>query len=75
MTNQNGFTPKEKATDLIEKINKSLADGKGRHITTPEDAKNLALLFCAEVIAYEFFGSHTQEYWKSVKKELEKRNK
>lgn len=72
MTNQNGFTPKEKAKDLIEKIGKVMDNGIGQHYIDDSDAKNLALLFCTEAIAYEFFGSHTQEYWKQVKKELDK---
>jgi len=32
----------------------------------------LAVKCCDEICNYEYFGSHTQNYWSGVKKEIEK---
>ena len=64
MSDQDGLSPKEKAKDLIEKIHK--------YTNCLQNCKQIAILMCTESINYEFYGSHTQEYWKKVKAELEK---
>ena len=64
MTNQDGYTIKDKAKSLVEKFIDITAYS--------EHAKRAALICCDEIINYEFFGSHTQNYWKGIKKEIEK---
>ena len=64
MFDQDGNSPKVKAKMLLEKI--------VPHVDSLLNAKSLAIVFCTEIINYEFFGSQTQTFWMKVKNEIDK---
>ena len=71
MMNQDGFTARDKAKELVDKIYNVIIK-QDNVLNGMDKSKDLALLFCTEICNYEFFGSHTQNYWREVKKQIEK---